>query len=98
MAVWNLFLPGASGLDKRATITINGGEKNHLATVYRLDSTHGSLANAYAAMGKPNYPTQAQIQALRSAANLSQPEMVRMQRGQLTVDLPPQGLALIEFH
>ncbi len=98
MAVWNLFLPGAVGVDKRAIITIKGAEKNHHATVYRLDSTHGSLANAYAAMGKPNYPTQAQIQALRSAANLSQPEMVRMQRGQLTIDLPPQGLALIEFH
>src|SRR5258708_33426519 len=47
MAVWNLFLPGASGLDKRAIITINGERKNHRATVYRLDSTHGSLANAY---------------------------------------------------
>jgi len=49
-------------------------------------------------MGKPAYPTQAQIQALRSAANLPAPENVRIEHGQLTIVLPPQGLALIEFH
>jgi xylan 1,4-beta-xylosidase len=98
MAVWNLFLPGAAGENKRVFITTKGSRENHSALVYRLDSTHGSLVRAYAAMGKPPYPTQAQIQALRSAASLAAPERVRIQHGQLTIDLPPQGLALIEFH
>lgn len=98
MAVWNLFSPETAGEDKRATFTIKGSGENHRALVYRLDSTHGSLARAYAAMGKPAYPTQAQIQALRSGANLPPPEKVSIQHGQLTIDLPPQGLALIEFH
>lgn len=98
MAVWNLFLPGAAGENKRVLITTKGSVENHGALVYRLDSTHGSLVRAYAAMAKPAYPTQAQIQALRSAANLPAPERVRFQHGQLTIDLPPQGLALIEFH
>ncbi|MGA7791746.1 MAG: hypothetical protein WCA19_01825 [Candidatus Acidiferrales bacterium] len=97
MAVWNLFPPEAAGEDKRAIITIKGLGENHRATVYRLDSTHGSLVRVYAAMGKPAYPTPAQIQALRSAANLPPPEKVNVQHGQLTIDLPPQGLALIEF-
>ena len=44
MAVWNLFLPEAIGEAKRAVITIKGSGRNHRATVYRLDSTHGSLA------------------------------------------------------
>ena len=69
MAVWNLFLPGAAGEDKRVSITINGSGGNHRAMISRLDSTHGSLVGAYAAMGKPAYPTQAQIQALRNAAS-----------------------------
>lgn len=98
MAVWNLFLPEASGEGKRAIITIQGSGGNHRALVYRLDSAHGSLVRAYAAMGKPAFPTQAQIQALRGAANLPPPEKVSIQHGQLTIDLPPQGLALIEFH
>ncbi len=97
IAVWNLFPPEAAGEDKRAIITIKGSGENHSATVYRLDSTHGSFVHAYAAMGKPAFPTQAQIQALRSAANLLPPEKVSIQHGQLTIDLPPQGLALIEF-
>jgi xylan 1,4-beta-xylosidase len=98
MAIWNLFLPEATGEAKRTIITIKGSGENHRALVYRLDSTHGSLVRAYAAMGKPAYPTPAQIQALRSAANLPPPEKVSIQHGQLTLDLPPQGLALIEFH
>lgn len=98
VAVWNLFLPGATGEDKRVVLTINGSGENHRATIYRLDSTHGSLVAAYAAMGRPAYPTPAQILALRSAANLPAPEKVRAQHGQLTIDLPAQGLAVIEFH
>jgi xylan 1,4-beta-xylosidase len=98
MAVWNLFLPGATGENKRVVITLKGSEGNHRALVYRLDSTHGSLVRAYVAMGKPAFPTQAQILALRSAGSLPSPERVRIQHGQLTIDLPPQGLALIEFH
>jgi xylan 1,4-beta-xylosidase len=98
MAVWNLFLPGSVGENKRVIITIKGSKGNHSALASRLDSTHGSLVQTYAAMGKPTYPTPAQIQALRNAANLPPPEKVNVQHGQLTIDLPPQGLALIEFH
>ena len=98
MAVWNLFLPDAAGENKRVNITIKGSGESHRALVSRLDSTHGSLLRTYAGMGKPAYPTQAQIQALRNAAILPPPEKMRVQHGQLTIDLPPQGLALIEFH
>jgi xylan 1,4-beta-xylosidase len=98
MAVWNLFLPSTPGAEKRVIITLNGSGKENRAMVYRLDSTHGSLVSTYTAMGKPSYPTQAQIQALRSAASLPPPESIRIQKGQLTIVLPPLGVALIEFH
>ncbi len=98
MAVWNLFLPGETGPSKRVSISMTGSHAANRATVYRLDSTHGSVGGAYAAMGKPAFPTQAQIQSLRSAAALPAPEKVRIQRGQFTLDIPPQGLAIIEFH
>jgi xylan 1,4-beta-xylosidase len=91
-------LPGTVGNDKRVIITLNGSGENHRAIVHRLDSTHGSLARTYETMGKPAYPTQAQIQALRTAASLPPPENVRIQHGQLTIVVPPQGLALVEFH
>jgi xylan 1,4-beta-xylosidase len=97
MAVWNLFLPEEPGTNKRVTIDLTGTGAADRATIYRVDSTHGSAAPAYAAMGKPATPTQAQIQSLRKAATLPTPEKVRIQRHQLTIDLPPQGLAVIEF-
>ncbi len=98
MAAWNLFLPGTIGEDKTVNITLYGSGKHHRAMIYRLDATHGSLVSTYTSMGKPVYPTQSQIQTLRSAANLPPPESIRIQKGQLTIVLPPQGLALIEFH
>jgi xylan 1,4-beta-xylosidase len=98
IAVWNEFLPGTVGEEKRVTVSINGSRANRAAIVNRLDATHGSLIRAYEAMGKPAYPTQAQIQALRNAATLPAPEKARFHQGQLTIDLPSQGLALIEFH
>ena len=98
MAAWNLFLPGDAGEEKRVTIQISGSARIHRATIQRLDSSHGSLLRAYAAMGKPAFPTQAQIQELRNAAKLPAPESITISQGQLTVVLPPQGLALIEFH
>jgi len=98
MAAWNLFLPEEAGEEKRVTIQISGSARIHRATIERLDSSHGSLLRAYAAMGKPAFPTQAQIQELRNAAKLPAPESITIRQGQLTVVLPPQGLALIGFH
>ncbi len=97
MAVWNLFLPGETGEEKKVSVHLTGTGKYHEALVSRVDSTHGSLLRAYASMGKPAYPTPAQIQALRRAAELPAPEKVHVEHGQLTVVLPPHGLALIEF-
>ena len=97
MAVWNLFPPEATGEDKRVTIKVNGSDKRDHASVYRLDSKHGAVIGAYAAMGKPRFPTPAQIQSLRDAVKLPAPEQQHIANGQFTLVLPPQGLALIEF-
>ena len=98
MAVWNLYLPGTSGEAKHVVIDFRGAKKFHRAVVSRVDSTHGSLLAAYEGMGKPAFPTQAQIQALRNAANLPPAEQMRLHQGELTLDVPAQGLAVIEFH
>jgi xylan 1,4-beta-xylosidase len=97
MAVWNLFPPEATGESKHVTITVKGSKEFQRATVNRIDSTHGSFAAAYQSMGRPTYPTRSQIQALRDAASLPAPEHLRMRQSQLSIDLPAQGLALIEF-
>jgi xylan 1,4-beta-xylosidase len=97
IAVWNLFLPEDQGAPKTVTLAIKGYSGGHRARVYRLDATHGSLLAAYGEMGKPVNPTSKQIAKLRQAAQLPAPELKSLPSGQLTLVLPPQGLALIEL-
>jgi hypothetical protein len=47
-------------------------------------------------MGKPIYPTQQQIAALKKGAQLPQSESSELRNGKLTLTLPSYGLAVIE--
>jgi xylan 1,4-beta-xylosidase len=96
IAVWNLFLPEQPGTPKTVTLDLKGLRGRHRVLISRLDATHGSLLDAYGAMGRPVYPTPAQIEKLRQAAKLPPPERARLRRGEITLVLPPQGLALVE--
>lgn len=97
IAVWNLYLPDQRGAPKDVTIVVKGMKGNQRALISRLDAKHGSLLDAYSAMGSPIDPTQSQIESLRHAAALPPPESKRFDHGRLTIDLPSQGLALIEL-
>jgi xylan 1,4-beta-xylosidase len=98
VALWNEFLPQETGAEKQIKVIVKGMSGVHRAEMTRLDSNHGSVLNAYAAMGKPVNPTRAQIEQLRRAARLAPPETLQVRQGQITAMLPPHGLALIEFH
>jgi xylan 1,4-beta-xylosidase len=100
IAVWNYARPveaGAhdTGPPKTITLKFKGHSAKH-ATVYRVDREHGDVHLTYEKMGSPRYPTEAQIESLRSAARLPAPENRDVHRGELTLTLPSQGLAVIE--
>jgi xylan 1,4-beta-xylosidase len=97
IALWNLFLPEEHGQSKQIALSIKGLTGSHHAVISRLDATHGSLLNAYEAMGRPKSPTFPEIARLREAAQLGSPETQDLEGGQLTIAIPPQGLALIEI-
>jgi xylan 1,4-beta-xylosidase len=97
VAVWNYCPPGDSGPPKNFTISLKSGPHFHRASIYRVDSTHGSLMDTYRGMGSPIYPTQQQIAQLRHAAELPAPETRRVSNGNLMLTLPPHGLAVIEL-
>jgi hypothetical protein len=51
-------------------------------------------------MGSPRYPTREQIQQLRAAGELQPAEVLPIAQGnpaELTLELPPEGIALLEF-
>jgi xylan 1,4-beta-xylosidase len=97
IAVWNLFLPEENGQPKKVTIVLRGLAGRHRIALYRLDETHGSLTAAYDNLGKPQYPTQAQIAQLRRASEIPPPESILLENGKITISLPSQGLALLEI-
>ena len=67
------------------------------ATIWRVDGGHGNVIAAYDAMGRPAFPSREQIERLRGAGAQAAPTEATLDHGKLSLDVPPQGLALIEL-
>jgi xylan 1,4-beta-xylosidase len=96
VALWNLIMPGQSGASKDITVEIKGRQGSK-ALISRVDASHGDFHAVYDSMGKPVSPTRAQLEQLRKAAALPPPDTAQLQGDQITVTLPPNGLAVIEI-
>jgi xylan 1,4-beta-xylosidase len=96
LAVWNYAPPEQSGSPRTITLRLKGTSAKQ-AVVSRLDHDHGDVHSTYEKMGSPRYPSQAQIQELRRAADLPPPETRTLEHGELTLTLPGQALVLIEL-
>jgi xylan 1,4-beta-xylosidase len=89
--------PANPGPDKTMQISFTGAAKTAAVTLFRVDSTHGNVLQAYDAMGRPATPSREQIVALRKAGAPAPPEHTRLSNGTLTVTIPAQGLVLLKF-
>jgi xylan 1,4-beta-xylosidase len=78
------------------TLRFAGLSENSRARVTSIDMMRGSALPAWQSMGSPEYPTAAEVQKLRDAAVLPAAEERPIRNGELTIDLPPSGLALVE--
>ena len=97
VAIWNSFPPDQEGQPKDVNIVVKGLTSPHRVLITRLDATHGSLLQLYDSMARPAYPTPKQLEELRRAAELPAPEMKMLRHGKVMLELPPQGLALVEI-
>ena len=97
VALWNLFPPGQSGPPRIMTLQVKDGARARRAYISRVDPSDGDVLPAYEKMGAPPYPTAAQLETLRKAAEIPAPEVQKLNHGALTVTIPPDGLALIEL-
>jgi xylan 1,4-beta-xylosidase len=96
LAVWNYAPPGETGSGRTVTLRLKDSHAKR-AMVSRLDHDHGDFHASYEKMRSPRYPTQTQIQELRRATELPAAETRKIERGELTLTLPAQGLAVIEL-
>ena len=108
LAVWNYAPPVGNtaeytvgkpeGAVKHYRIDVKSLAADAKATVWRLDEEHGNVVASYDTMGRPAFPSREQIAQLRDAAKPSAPEQLALKNGELDLDIPPQGLVLIELH
>jgi len=109
--VWNLAeveqpsgIPGASskrnvvGSYRTISLRLAGVRRGAPAKVTFVDQERGSAMPAWRAMGAPQYPTRQQLTRLRQAAELPPPQAVHVGAGGiLDLQLPPEGVALVEI-
>jgi xylan 1,4-beta-xylosidase len=109
--VWNLAdvpqamgLPAASatrtviGTAKRIDVTFAGARPGARVRVSQVDQVNGSPLPAWRAMGSPKLPTEVQIAALRRASQIPPARTMQLDgQARLSLVLPPEGVALIEF-
>lgn len=109
--VWNLAdvkqpsgIPGMSntrdvvGETKRYEITFRGGRAGQSVEVSYVDMERGSPFPTWRKLGSPQYPSREQLTAIRSAAELAAPQRLKLgRRGELVLDLPPEGVALVRL-
>lgn len=108
--IWNLAdvqqapgIPGASstrqvtGARKSLLVRLRGAHEGQSVHVSYVDQERGSPYPAWRQLGAPQYPTQAQMDTIRTAAELAPPESrVLDAQGTIAIELPPEGVALIE--
>lgn len=109
--VWNLAdvkqpsgIPGASSLRevsgeaRRLRVEFAGARAGHPVRIRYVDQVRGSPMPAWRKMGSPQYPTMAQIASLRASAEIRPATAARLDAARcLAIDLPPEGVALIEL-
>lgn len=109
--VWNLAdvtqpsgIPGVVntrkvvGDAKRFAVEIAGARPGQQVQVRYVDQSRGSPMPAWRAMGSPQYPRVDQIAQLRRSAEIAPAVVMRLDGiRKITLDLPPEGVALIEI-
>jgi xylan 1,4-beta-xylosidase len=98
VALWNPFVDGQQRGTHTFVLQLTSPPFPTQAQVQILDAARGDLYAAYMQMGRPRYPTAAQYRQLRQAAQLPPPWQVPVKGGEVRVEVPASGLALVRFH
>lgn len=96
IVAWNLVDPDKKATTRSVQFEIRGVPPGSRVNVSRTDSEHGNTLAAYKHMGSPRYPTQAQIRELNRVAETDSPQTLRLAKGFATLELPPNGVLLLE--
>jgi xylan 1,4-beta-xylosidase len=98
VALWNYGPPTTGPVGGKGVVfrlKLNGASSH--VRLWRVDAAHGDVNPAFAAMGRPSNPTREQILELRKAGAMAPAESVVVKHGEVSVEVPTQGLAVVEI-
>ena len=83
---------------KRFQIEFTGTRGGQRVQVRYVDQTRGSPMPAWRAIGSPQYINSDQIALLRQRADIAPPQTLKLDSSRrIAIDLPPEGVALLEL-
>ncbi len=85
------------GATKQFTLRFSGLNGLKQLSASQTNMQTGSAVPKWREMGSPQYPSAAQLADLRSAAELPQPAKHTLSGDTFSIELPPNGLALLEI-
>ena len=103
VALWNIVDPAPDGQPsstrgarpRSMTLDFRGVPPGARVTIDRVDDEHGNVLPAYAAMGRPQYPTPEQVETLNRKTALPPAEETHLTGGELKLVLEPNALLLV---
>ncbi len=95
IAAWNLVSLDQTGPTQKVHFQFQNIKPNMKIQILRVDENHSNTRGIYKAMGEPINPTQAQIADINKRGAL-QAERADVVGGKLDIEIPPNGLVLIE--
>jgi len=96
VAAWNLVDPDKKGNAEGFEFRISGVAPQSAVRVTRADAEHGNTLAAYKRMGSPRYPTRAQVGQLNRVADENTSEDVHLTNGAIRLEVPVNGVVLLE--
>lgn len=87
----------AKGAAKQFRLKLSGLHASAAVAVSEVNMQAGSAVPKWREMGSPKYPSAGQIAELRSAAELPKAESHTLQGDEFSIELPPNGIALLEI-
>ena len=97
IATWNVVDPDRTGEPRTVTLRFTHLHNAAPVVIRRVDATHGNVLPAYAAMGRPRYPTPTQVRLLNRASAPGAPEQASLRHGAIRITVPVNGLVVLEL-
>ena len=96
VAVWNIANPGSTAALATVKLDFKGVKPDSRISISRVDEAHGNALGLYEKIGKPRYPTEDQIRELREDSTLPDAQYDDLTEGSYTLELPVNGLVVIQ--